>query len=58
MYYIVQKNTFKEENYDHLIDALDRLETFLSNGDISLEEYYSRVYPIEYELECISDIYN
>jgi hypothetical protein len=26
MYYIVQKNTFKEENYDHLIDALDRLE--------------------------------
>jgi hypothetical protein len=41
-----------------LLDALDRLETFLSNGDISLEEYYSRVYPIEYELECISDIYN
>jgi hypothetical protein len=26
MYYIVQRNTFKEENYDHLIDALDRLE--------------------------------
>ncbi len=24
MYYIVQKNTFREENYDHIIDALNR----------------------------------
>jgi hypothetical protein len=38
-----------------LQDTLDRLETFLSNGDISLEEYYSRVYPIQYELECLND---
>lgn len=38
-----------------LQDTLDRLETFLSNGDISLEEYYSRIYPIEYELECLND---
>jgi len=39
-----------------LQDTLDRLETFLSNGDISLEEYYTRVYPIEYELECLNDL--
>jgi hypothetical protein len=39
-----------------LQDTLDRLETFLSNGDITEEEYYSRIYPIEYELECLSDI--
>ena len=39
-----------------LEDAIDRLETFLSNGDITEEEYYSRIYPIEYELECLSDI--
>lgn len=26
MYYIVQRNTFKEENYDHLVEALERLE--------------------------------
>lgn len=39
-----------------LQDTLDRLETFLSNGDISLEEYYSKVYPLEYELECLTDI--
>lgn len=26
MYYIVQKNTFKEENYDNIIIALERLE--------------------------------
>ena len=26
MYYIVQENVFKEENYDNLIMALDRLE--------------------------------
>lgn len=40
-----------------LQDTLDRLETFYTNGDISLEEYYSRVYPIEYELECLNDLF-
>ena len=40
-----------------LQDTLYRLETFLYNGDITEEEYYSRVYPIEYELECLSDIF-
>jgi hypothetical protein len=39
-----------------LQDTLDRLETFLYNGDITEEEYYSRIKPIEYELECITDI--
>lgn len=40
-----------------LQDTLDRLETFYTNGDISLEEYYFRVYPIEYELECLNDVF-
>ena len=40
-----------------LEDAIDRLETFLSNGDITEEEYYSKIYPIEYELECLRDIF-
>jgi hypothetical protein len=39
-----------------LQDALDRLEVFLSNGEITLEDYYSRVYHIEYELECLNEI--
>jgi hypothetical protein len=39
-----------------LQDTLDRLETFLSNGEITEEEYYSKVYLIEYELECLTDI--
>lgn len=37
--------------------SIQRLEESLSNGDISLEVYYSRVYPLEYELECLNDIY-
>jgi hypothetical protein len=41
----------------HLEDALHLLSVLLSNEDISLEEYYTRVYSIEYELECLNDIY-
>jgi hypothetical protein len=48
-------------NVDNKIKALedetDRLETLLSNGDITEEEYYSRIYPIEYELECLRDMF-
>lgn len=40
-----------------LQDSLYRLDVFLSNGEISLEEYYTRAYPIEFELECLNDIY-
>lgn len=38
-----------------LQDTLDRLEKFYANGEISEQEYYSRVYHIEYELECLND---
>lgn len=40
-----------------LQDSLYRLDVFLSNGEISLEEYYTRAYPMEYQLECLNDIY-
>jgi len=40
-----------------LQDSLYRLYVFLSNGEISLEEYYTRSYPVEFELECLNDIY-
>jgi hypothetical protein len=40
-----------------LQDSLYILDVLLSNEDISLEEYYTRVYSIEYELECLNDIY-
>lgn len=40
-----------------LEEGIERLEVLLSNKDISLEEYYYRVYPLEYELECLNDIY-
>jgi hypothetical protein len=39
-----------------LNDSLNRLETFLLNGDISLDVYYSKRYYIEYELEFLCDI--
>ena len=40
-----------------LQSSIYTLDVLLSNSDISLEEYYTRVYPIEYELECLNDIY-
>lgn len=39
-----------------LQEAIDRLETFYKNGDITEIEYYSRLYPLEYELEYLNDI--
>jgi hypothetical protein len=38
-----------------LQDTLDILETLYANGEISEQDYYSRVYHIEYELECLND---
>ena len=35
---------------------LTTLYDLLNNRDISVEEYYSKVYPLEYELECLTDI--
>ena len=32
------------------------LYDLLNHRDISVEEYYSKVYPLEYELECLTDI--
>ena len=40
-----------------LQEAIDRIETFYMNGDITEIEYYSRVYPLEYELECLNDMF-
>ncbi len=39
-----------------LQESLERITLFYTNGEITEEEYYSRIYPIEYELECLSDI--
>lgn len=39
-----------------LQDTLERITLFYINGEITEEEYYSRIYPIEYELECLTDI--
>lgn len=39
-----------------LQDTLERITLFYTNGEITEEEYYARVYPIEYELECLTDI--
>ena len=35
---------------------LTSLYNLLNHRDISVEEYYSKVYPLEYELECLTDI--
>ena len=35
---------------------LTTLYDLLNHRDISVEEYYSKVYPLEYELECLTDI--
>lgn len=39
-----------------LQESLERITLFYTNGEITEEEYYARVYPIEYELECLTDI--
>lgn len=39
-----------------LQESLERITLFYTNGEITEEEYYSLVYPIEYELECLTDI--
>lgn len=39
-----------------LQESLERITLFYTNEEITEEEYYSRIYPIEYELECLSDI--
>jgi hypothetical protein len=50
----------KTNLYIHAIDVLynklEYLELKFNNGEISLEEYCSAVYPIEFELECLNDI--
>lgn len=40
-----------------LQDTLERITLFYTNQEITEEEYYSRIYPIEYELECLSDLF-
>lgn len=37
-------------------DELIRFNDLMKNELISIEEYYVKVYPLEYELECLSDI--
>lgn len=39
-------------------DELIRYNDLMKNELISIEEYYVKVYPLEYELEYLSDIYN
>lgn len=38
-----------------LQESLERITLFYNNEEITEEEYYSLVYPIEYELECLND---
>jgi len=40
MYYIVQKNLFKDENFHHLIEALERFKLSYELVDLAGEEYH------------------
>ena len=48
--------TANSKRIGQIQNELTVLYDLLNHRDISVEEYYSKVYPLEYELECLTDI--